>query len=112
MDITYAVHPHDVTQTVRRVYDITEWVYKKYGDKTYDFIVGHSMGGIAVLELISEYGLVCESVIFIDINLRPANEFYRNLMTGENMDKYENEVMTMIKSEVAYYSGELMLVLR
>jgi len=45
-DIAYVEYSHDITQNAQCVEDITRWVADKYKDKQFDFIVGHSMGGI------------------------------------------------------------------
>ena len=74
----YASYPHAVTQNAESVSDVTSWVYEKYKFGGFDFIAGHSMGGIIALELLANYGLEAKNVILIDSNLRPAKEFYRN----------------------------------
>ena len=106
-DITYVEYSHDITQKAQCVEDITRWVADKYKDHQFDFIVGHSMGGIIGLELIANYEYKCDKVIFIDSSLRPANVFYRNLMTKENMDIYGGKILEMIKSEAQFYNENL-----
>ncbi|MEW8995698.1 alpha/beta fold hydrolase [Clostridium sp.] len=106
-DITYVEYSHDVTQNAQCVEDITRWVADKYKDKQFDFIVGHSMGGIIGLELIANYEYKFDKVIFIESNLRPANLFYRNLMTNENMNLYGENILKMISNEAPFYNDNL-----
>ena len=106
-DITYVEYPHDITQNAQYVEDIARWVADKYKDEQFDFIVGHSMGGIIALELIANYGYKCDNVIFIESNLRPANIFYRNLMTNENMNLYGENILKMISNEAQFYNENL-----
>lgn len=103
----YASYPHAVTQNAESVSDVTSWVYEKYKFGGFDFIAGHSMGGIIALELLVNYGLEAKNVILIDSNLRPAKEFYRNLMLPHNMEKYGRQVLDMIKGESRFYSEAL-----
>lgn len=106
-DITYVEYSHGITQNAQCVGDITRWVADKYKDEQFDFIVGHSMGGIIGLELIAKYEYKCDKVIFIESNLRPANVFYRNLMTNENMNLYGENILKMIRSEAQFYNENL-----
>jgi len=46
-------------------------------------------------------------VILIESNLRPANAFYRNLLTAENQMRYGDQVRRMLQSEASYYSPSL-----
>ena len=105
--IEYAEYPHAVTQNAKSVSDVTSWVYENYRSGGFDFIAGHSMGGIIALELLANHGLEAKSVILIDSNLRPAKEFYRNLMLPCNMEKYGRQVLDMIRGESGFYSEAL-----
>jgi len=107
IDITYIEYPHKITQNAHSVSDITKWVNKEYKDRQIDFIVGHSMGGIIAIELVSQYNFNCDKIVFIESNLRPANEFYRNLMMPSNMKLHGEKVIAMIKSEAPFYSEGL-----
>ena len=107
MDVTFVEYPHEITQNAYQVSDITKWVYETYGNDQFDFIVGHSMGGLIALELVARYKVKCDSIIFIESNLRPAKEFYRNLMLPANMIKYGDKIKNMFNSEAPYYRDEL-----
>lgn len=106
-DIDYVEYPHSITKTASRITDITEWVYYTFGNAHYDFLVGHSMGGIIALELAASFGLACRQIILIDSNLKPANPFYRNLMTPEHMKHHGSTIMRMMKNEAPYYQENL-----
>lgn len=107
IDITYVEYPNEITADAENVSDITKWVYEKYGDEKYDFIVGHSLGGIVGLELASAFGLNTGKVIFIDSNLKPAAKFYRNLLTPKHMQEYGKEIIEMFNKEFKHYSKSL-----
>lgn len=106
-DIDFAEYPHEVIKNAKSICDITKWVYDTYKNTKYDFIVGHSMGGIIALELAANHMIQSNCIIFIESNLRPAKEFYRNLMLPSNLELYGTFVMNMIKSESVFCSDAL-----
>lgn len=111
-EIDYVEYPHEVTLKAKSVDDITEWVYKNYHLYSYDAIVGHSLGGIIALQLVAKYKMKADKLIYLDTNLKPAKEFYRNLMTQENMKKYGLNILQMLNEERAFYTPELLASLQ
>lgn len=112
MDVTYVEYPHEITRSATSITGITKWVYETYGNEPYDFIVGHSMGGLIALELVAVYKVQCDNVLLIESNLRPAKAFYRNLMLPENMVKYGDEMKNMFADEAPFYTDTLKTSLR
>lgn len=106
-DITYVEYPHSLTERAENFSDIAKWVNHTYHMGTYDFIIGHSMGGIIALELLSSMQCHCNKCILIDSILKPTNEFYKNLMLPANMNIYGEQVISMIKFESQYYGVSL-----
>lgn len=106
-DLTYVDYPHEIINTSQNITDITKWVYHTYKNEQYDFVIGHSMGGLIALELVARFNFICEKIILIESNLKPANEFYRNLMLPFNLKKYGDWVIPMIKEESKYYTDNI-----
>lgn len=104
-------YPHEVTLDAESVMDITKWVYGKVKENHYDVVLAHSMGGVIALQL-AEMGMVFKHMILIETNLRPAEPFYRNLMTEEHMKTLGEQVMKMLKQEGAYASKKLVASLQ
>lgn len=107
-EIDYVEYPHEITSTAKKVDDITEWVYKNYNQHHYDAIIGHSLGGIIAMQLITKYKMKVDKLIYLDTNLRPANKFYRNLMTQKNMEKYGVSILQILNKERRFYTDELL----
>ncbi|WP_313129876.1 alpha/beta fold hydrolase [Anaerocolumna sp.] len=82
-----AEYPHEITLRAKEAADISEWVYENYQHQYYEAVIGHSLGGIIALQLAVKYKMKFGKLIYLDTNLKPANEFYRNLMTPEHMDE-------------------------
>lgn len=106
IDADYVEYPHAVT-AANCVSDITNWVSGEFGSSHYDFVAGHSMGGIIALELAARFYLAFRQIILVDCSLRPANRFYRNLMTEKHMEEYGGTVMQMMQEEAPYYQDDL-----
>lgn len=106
-EVDYVEYPHEITQRANDVDTISKWVYETYNGKHYDAVIGHSLGGIVALQLASKYKMKFDKIIYIDTNLRPANEFYRNLMTPEHMNEYGNDILAMFKEESKFYTSNL-----
>jgi pimeloyl-ACP methyl ester carboxylesterase len=101
-------YPHEITEQAQSISDLSRWVFDTYGDDLNGAcLIGHSMGGIIALELVAEFGVTCEKVILIETNLKPAEKFYRNLMTPENMRIHGKKIIPMIKTEAPYYADDL-----
>ena len=107
-EIDYVEYPHEVTRHAKKVDDITDWVYKNYSHHCYDAIIGHSLGGIIALQLLAKYQMQVDKIIYLDTNLKPANEFYRNLMTQKNLEKYGKHISQMFSEEREFYTAELL----
>lgn len=106
-NVIFVEYPHDIIEKANNVSDITQWVYETYKEESFDFVVGHSMGGTIGLELAADFNLSCDKMIFIETNLKPAKAFYRNLMLATNMQRYGEKVTSMIKGESMYYGDSL-----
>mgnify|MGYP000303711986 FL=1 len=107
-EIDYVEYPHEITSTAKKVDDITEWFYKNYNQHHYDAIIGHSLGGIIAMQLITKYKMKVDKLIYLDTNLKPANKFYRNLMTQKNMEKYGVSILQILNKERRFYTDELL----
>jgi pimeloyl-ACP methyl ester carboxylesterase len=106
-DIDYVSYPHEVTGKASTAYDIARWVYSVYGSTCYDFVLGHSMGGVVALELAAKLKLKCGRILLAETNLKPADPFYRNLMTPAHMVSFGPQVKQMLQAEAPYYREEL-----
>ncbi|KPU44454.1 alpha/beta hydrolase family protein [Oxobacter pfennigii] len=111
-NVTFVEYPHNITEKANCVSDITKWIYTIHGSEKFDFILGHSMGGIIGLELVADFGLRCDKVVLVESNLKPAKNFYRNLMLPSNMEQYGKKIISMIKEEARYYNENLKKVLQ
>lgn len=106
-DLTFAIYPHALLQKVNQVSDIAQWVNSNYGLQQYDFLIGHSLGGLIALDLAANLAFPCRKVIFIESNLKPAELFYRNLMLPNSMNLYGESITAMFRTEAPFYNDTL-----
>lgn len=105
-------YPHELTQKAESITQLSAWVNEHYAKIHFDCILAHSMGGIIALELLANYAFPADQLIFIETNLRPANPFYRNLLTPDHMEKYGNRIVTMLQKEAPYYHPKIVKALQ
>lgn len=106
-EVDYVEYPHEVTQRAKDVEDVSKWVYETYHKNSYDAVIGHSLGGIIALQLASKYKMKFSKIIYLDTNLKPAEEFYRNIMTPEHMNEFGKDTMEMFNEERKFYTSSL-----
>lgn len=103
----FAEYPREIIQAANTVSDLTRWAMETYGGQGFDAVAGHSLGGLIALEMSAKYAAALGTVIMIESNLRPANPFYRNLMMPQNMVKFGDGVLSMLRCEAPYYTDAL-----
>jgi len=108
-DIEYVEYPEEVTRTCVSVSDLTAWVKVQYlsGGQAYDFVLGHSMGGLIALQLSALDGTRFRKTIFVESFLKPSGPFYHNLMMDANMAAMGDRVLAMFREEDAKYTPAL-----
>lgn len=106
-EVDFVEYPHEILLKSNHVSDITTWVYETYKGNRYDYIAGHSMGGIIAMQLTNTNQIQCNNIILIETNIKPAEVFYRNLLMEENMKTIGPILMDMLKKEMPFYSEQL-----
>ena len=108
-DIEYVAYHGDVTKRCTSVSELTAWVDEQYlsHGQAYDFVLGHSMGGLIALQLWALDGARFKKTIFVESFLRPSEPFYHNLMMEANMAAMGDRVLAMFGEEDAKYTPEL-----
>lgn len=108
-DIEYVEYPEEVTKKCASVIELTAWVNEaclSHG-QAYDFVLGHSMGGLIALQLSALDGARFRKTIFVESFLRPSEPFYRNLMMEANMATMSDRVLKMFNEEDSKYTPAL-----
>jgi pimeloyl-ACP methyl ester carboxylesterase len=91
------------------VSELSAWVDERYlsHGQAYDFVLGHSMGGLIALQLSALDSARFKKTIYVESFLKPSEPFYRNLMMEANMATMGDRVLAMFSEEDARYTPEL-----
>jgi pimeloyl-ACP methyl ester carboxylesterase len=113
-DIDYVTYPAEVTRSCVSVSDLAAWVGERYlsHGQAYDFVLGHSMGGLIALQLSAQGGARFGKTIFVESFLRPSEPFYHNLMMDATMAAMGDKVLAMFREEDANYTPQLKVSLK
>lgn len=78
----------------------------------YDFIVGHSMGGMAALMLAAQGKTGRASIVLVESFITAPGIFFRNIIMPGNKSSEAQGVLSMLESEKGRYSADLREELR
>lgn len=113
MDIDFIEYPKDITKKCISIEELSDWIYEEYvNGLCYDFIIGHSMGGIIALDLINRKRINVEKTILIETFLKPPGDFYHNLIMDSGSIELKDKVKKMLDEEDANYTNQLKSSLR
>lgn len=97
--------PVELLIKFHNISDYTIWLKNKLNNKRYDYIIGHSMGGLVALELSTECNI--DNLILVESFITTPKEFFRNLIFDESNLSLLDAVQSMLKKESSFYSKKL-----
>lgn len=85
-----------------------EWLNSKIvsSNKSYDCIIGHSMGGLVAIHYADKYRDKVKNVVLVESFLKSPGPFFQNLIQ-DNESTLVNQVTDMLKEEGSKYSKKL-----
>lgn len=89
-----------------------DWLAGTVELANYDFIAGHSMGGIAALMLAAQGKTGRASIVLVESFITAPGIFFRNIMMPGNRSPEAQGVLSMLESEKSRYSAVLREELR
>ena len=94
------------------VSDFVDWLLKvEIKNQHYDFILGHSMGGIVAIQIATALPKL-EQVILLDSFVTPSSRFFQNLFAPLISKDLQNQIINMLNLEREHYSPRLVDSLR
>jgi pimeloyl-ACP methyl ester carboxylesterase len=89
------------------VSDFVDWLLKaEINHHHYDFILGHSMGGIIAIQIAAVMPKI-KQVILLDSFVTPPSRFFQNLFAPSLSKELQNQIINMLNLEREYYSCRL-----
>lgn len=113
-NIKFIEWPMDSTNGFNSITEFSTWVRDNFinEDEQYDFIVGHSMGGLIALELSTMKNINVKHIVLIESYIKSPMEFFQNILMENTSELIKEKVLAMLKQESKYYSSELRNQLR
>lgn len=113
-NIKFIEWPISLTNEFNSLTDFSKWVKDNFinEDEYYDFIVGHSMGGLVALQLSTMNNVKVEHVVLIESYITSPGEFFQNILMENTNKVIKEKVLNMLQQESQYYSLELRNQLR
>lgn len=106
--------PTNLTPDFNSIYDFARWVKesKMNLNESFDFIIGHSMGGLVALNIAKMETNQIKKVILVESFITSPGSFFQNLMMEETPIQLTEKVTYMLQEEQKYYSEQLKHQLR
>ena len=111
-DVTWVDWPHELTAGFHSVTAFADWLYPTTRQAHYDFVIGHSMGGLVALELAQREKPMSQKIVLIETFLLPPNPFFQNLFLKSAQVEDSQLIIEMLDREKEYYSAKLQESLR
>jgi len=106
-DLEFIEWPRSKTINFINLIDFTNWVKENYIVNEYDFIVGHSMGGLVALQLSTLKDVNIKQVILVESFITSPTKFFQNLVMDNLDENLKDKIIDMLKSESKFYSPKL-----
>ncbi|HSB66728.1 MAG TPA: alpha/beta hydrolase [Anaerolineales bacterium] len=111
-DISWVDWPCKLISEFHAVEAFAHWLRQATQPAPYDFVIGHSMGGLVALELARMDKELFRRIILVDTFLISPPPFFQNLFVGDTLGPNEYMVLDMLEREQMYYSPRLRAVLK
>lgn len=111
-DIKWVDWPHDVTSRLDTISAYADWLRPTFRQGHFDFIIGHSMGGLVALELATPDDGLLLNVILVETFLQTPAPFFRNLLMESAPGDIAQPVLDMLEREKPHYSYRLQKALK
>ncbi len=106
-EITWVDWPRTLTPEFHTVEAFASWLRRTIRLMDYDFVVGHSMGGLVALELAKVDRGFIRQIVLVETFLRSPGPFFQNLFLGKAPPGEESLIRAMLEQEKVNYSPRL-----
>jgi pimeloyl-ACP methyl ester carboxylesterase len=106
-DLQWVTWPTALLPHFHQVSDFVNWLLQdEIKNYHYDFILGHSMGGIVAIQMAAFLPKI-KQVILLDSFITPPTRFFQNLFEPSISKELQNQIINMLNFEREHYSPKL-----
>lgn len=108
-EISFIEWPTNLISNFSDISDFSRWVKDNYikENEFYDFIVGHSMGGLIALHMSTLEKVNIGHTVLVESYITSPGKFFQNILMENSSLMLKEKVINMLKEESKYYSPEL-----
>jgi pimeloyl-ACP methyl ester carboxylesterase len=99
--------PKEKLSDFHDVSNFSRWIMNEVDITDFDFVVGHSMGGLVALDLAGRVGQNLKEIILIESFIKTPSEFYQNLVMDNFCCDTRKSLVEMLRTESTFYSDRL-----
>ncbi|NJO15004.1 MAG: alpha/beta hydrolase [Thioploca sp.] len=107
-DLQLVTWPTALLPHFHQVSDFVNWLIQdeKIKNYHYDFILGHSMGGVIAIQIAAFLPKI-EQIILLDSFVTPPTRFFQNRFEPSISKELQNQIINMLNLEREHYSPKL-----
>lgn len=102
--------PLELVSAFHRIFDYSQWLLKTYELKTFDVIVGHSMGGLVAFDLLRQTDL--NHVISVETFFNQIDSLFRNVVTSQASENVICSIQNVFPYKMERFSKQLQASLK
>lgn len=106
-ELTCIDWPTQTTADFHDIDDFAHWLCDSIEIEQYDFIVGHSLGGLVALRLTEIAKSIDPTIILVESFLAPPTSFFQNLLLNMKDSAQAQPIIQMLGQEKIHYSPVL-----
>ena len=108
-DLELVDWPTDLVKDFSSIQDFAVWLGNRFVSKgnEYDFVIGHSLGGLVALYLARLYPDKIHTVVLTESFITRPGLFFQNLLMESSETKLKDQIITMLQEESKFYSADL-----
>jgi pimeloyl-ACP methyl ester carboxylesterase len=112
IDATLLDWPTAKTAGFHTLADFSQWLQSRFSLASFDWIVGHSLGGLAAAQALMQHRLATPKLILLESFLEPPTPYFQNLVMPEAPPELVERIQGMLQTERPRYSPELSIALK
>lgn len=105
-DCVFTDWPTDKMSTWKTLEDCTEWVIEQVKDSGASIVIGHSLGGLALLKALEQGAIQLDKAIVIESFLSAPSDFFKQFVGPYASEELEENLHAMFNKNRNHFSED------